>query len=110
MRPGTVEHALAVMEQLAQKNAALERARREPVAIVGMACRFPGGADTPAAFWALLKEGREAVRPLEGRWAWLGVPPPLEAPGRCCGSASLRSCLSLAMASFNRFLARLFMD
>ena len=82
MRPGTVEHALAVMEQLAQKNAALERARREPIAIVGMACRFPGGADTPAAFWALLKEGREAVRPLEGRWAWLGVPPPAEAPGR----------------------------
>jgi len=81
VRPGSVEHALAVMEQLAQKNAALERARREPIAVVGMACRFPGGADTPAAFWTLLKEGRDAVRPAEGRWAWLGVPPPREAPG-----------------------------
>jgi acyl transferase domain-containing protein len=80
VRPGSVEHALAVMEQLAQKNAALERARREPIAIVGMACRFPGGASTPATFWELLEEGRDAVRPLEGRWAWLGVPPP-EAPG-----------------------------
>src|SRR4051812_5018298 len=64
------------MEQLAQKNAGLERARREPIAIVGMGCRFPGAADGPAAFWKLLEEGRDAVRPLEERWRWLGVPPP----------------------------------
>ena len=31
------------------------------VAIIGMACRFPGAADTPAAFWDLLTEGRSAV-------------------------------------------------
>src|SRR4051812_15947788 len=64
------------MEQLAQKNAGLERARREPIAIVGMGSRFPGAADGPAAFWKLLEEGRDAVRPLEERWRWLGVPPP----------------------------------
>jgi acyl transferase domain-containing protein/acyl carrier protein len=33
----------------------------EPVAIVGMACRLPGGADDPDAFWWNLVEGRDAV-------------------------------------------------
>ena len=33
----------------------------EPVAIVGVGCRFPGGADSPAAFWRLLCEGRDTV-------------------------------------------------
>ena len=34
-----------------------------PVAIVGMACRFPGGAQDPEAFWEMLMEGRDAVGP-----------------------------------------------
>ncbi|QIZ00088.1 beta-ketoacyl synthase N-terminal-like domain-containing protein [Streptomyces sp. S1D4-11] len=32
-----------------------------PVAVVGLGCRFPGGADTPDAYWRLLTEGRDAV-------------------------------------------------
>ncbi|HZC93007.1 MAG TPA: beta-ketoacyl synthase N-terminal-like domain-containing protein, partial [Mycobacterium sp.] len=32
----------------------------EPIAIIGIGCRFPG-ADGPAAFWQLLSEGRDAV-------------------------------------------------
>ncbi|MCG8914456.1 acyltransferase domain-containing protein [Actinokineospora sp. PR83] len=41
----------------------------EPVAIVGLGCRFAGGADSPALFWDLLAEGRDGIGDLpEGRW------------------------------------------
>ncbi|GAA5018875.1 type I polyketide synthase [Streptomyces siamensis] len=36
-------------------------ADRAAVAVVGVGCRFPGGADTPDAYWRLLREGRDAV-------------------------------------------------
>src|SRR6187549_2770149 len=34
---------------------------KEPIAIIGMACRFPGGADSPEAFWRNLEQGVDAV-------------------------------------------------
>src|SRR5947207_1696280 len=41
----------------------------EPIAIVGIGCRYPGGADSPAAFWRLLCEGQDAIREVpEDRW------------------------------------------
>ncbi len=47
----------------------LERRGREPIAVIGMGCRFPGGAETPEDFWALLREGRDAVGEVPGeRW------------------------------------------
>ncbi|WP_170319936.1 type I polyketide synthase [Polyangium spumosum] len=54
----------------------ISRGDDEPIAIVGMACRFPGAPDV-AAFWSLLCEGRHAVTeaPRE-RWAQSeGAPP-----------------------------------
>ncbi|MFJ7250951.1 beta-ketoacyl synthase N-terminal-like domain-containing protein, partial [Kitasatospora sp. NPDC098652] len=33
----------------------------EPIAIVGMACRFPGGIETPEDLWRLLSEGRDGI-------------------------------------------------
>ncbi len=47
----------------------LENAQREPLAIIGMACRFPGGGNTPEAFWDLLKNGVDASSEIpEERW------------------------------------------
>ena len=41
----------------------------EPIAIIGMSCRFPGGADDPEKFWRLLVQGGDAVTRIPAdRW------------------------------------------
>ncbi|NMO16396.1 type I polyketide synthase [Pyxidicoccus fallax] len=52
----------------------------EPIAIVGMGCRFPGGANSPDAYWELLDAGRDAVQPLDARWRLVGARPSEDAP------------------------------
>ncbi|MGA8478696.1 MAG: acyltransferase domain-containing protein [Chthoniobacterales bacterium] len=55
----------------------------EPIAVIGMACRFPGAPD-PAAFWDLLRSGRSAFREIPpDRWdinAWYD--PDFNKPGK----------------------------
>jgi acyl transferase domain-containing protein len=42
----------------------------EPIAIVGMGCRLPGGIHTPEDFWQLLCDGREAITEVPAsRWS-----------------------------------------
>lgn len=41
----------------------------EPIAIVGLSCRFPGGADSPERYWRLLKDGVDAITEVPAvRW------------------------------------------
>jgi amino acid adenylation domain-containing protein len=48
---------------------AARTAEPEPIAVVGLGCRFPGGADSPDAFWELLTAGRDVVGEVPaGRW------------------------------------------
>jgi acyl transferase domain-containing protein len=58
--------------------------RADPIAVVGMGCRIPGGADSPDAFWDLLAQGKDAVREVPpDRWsadAWFDADP--AAPGK----------------------------
>src|SRR5690606_26986240 len=64
-----LKRALAAIEKLQARVEELEGARREPIAIVGLSCRFPGGADSPEAFWRLLQEGVDAVAEIPpDRW------------------------------------------
>ncbi|MGW4460556.1 type I polyketide synthase, partial [Streptomyces albidoflavus] len=59
------------------------RAVDEPIAVVSMACRLPGGIDTPEAFWQLLAEGGDAVGGLPERWQGLDLyDPDPEAVGK----------------------------
>ncbi|MCU0285194.1 MAG: aminotransferase class III-fold pyridoxal phosphate-dependent enzyme, partial [Acidobacteria bacterium] len=52
-----------------KKNSTGQIEKNEPVAITGMACRFPGGANNLEAFWDLLQDGRDTVSEIPSdRW------------------------------------------
>ncbi|MEU9447015.1 SDR family NAD(P)-dependent oxidoreductase, partial [Streptomyces sp. NPDC048304] len=42
----------------------------EPIAIVGMACRLPGGATSPESLWRLVQEGREGMSTFPDDRGW----------------------------------------
>lgn len=50
------------LRTLRDENAALRAT--SPIAVVGIGCRYPGGADDPERFWELLAEGRDTVAPI----------------------------------------------
>jgi natural product biosynthesis luciferase-like monooxygenase protein len=65
--------AVAALQKQAARISELEtavQAAHDPVAIVGIGCRFPGGAHGPEAFWEKLRTGFDAVREVPPeRWA-----------------------------------------
>ena len=70
--------------ELQSKLEAIERRQKEPIAVIGMGCRFPGGASTPEAYWELLCNGVDAISEVPlSRWdidAYYHPDPPL--PGK----------------------------
>ncbi|HEX3377797.1 MAG TPA: type I polyketide synthase, partial [Candidatus Acidoferrales bacterium] len=64
-----LKQALLALEEMGARLAKSERERLEPIAIIGMGCRFPGAAD-PAAFWRLMDNGVDAVKEIpDSRWS-----------------------------------------
>lgn len=48
----------------------MEEQSSDPIAIIGIGCRFPGNADKPEAFWNLLRSGTDAISEVPAeRWS-----------------------------------------
>ncbi|MDC0676172.1 type I polyketide synthase [Sorangium atrum] len=83
-RSPVLKRALLELRDLRARLAAAESARSEPIAIVGIGCRFPGGADTKEALWQLVRDGVDATREVPAdRWdAAAFYDPDPDAPGK----------------------------
>ncbi len=68
-RRAIITEALHKIDDLTARLAIAEQADTEPIAVIGMGCRFPGGVNTPAQYWRLLREGASGVvRVPADRW------------------------------------------
>ncbi|MEX5713056.1 beta-ketoacyl synthase N-terminal-like domain-containing protein, partial [Parafrankia sp. FMc6] len=85
-----LKQATAELRQATQRVRELEEADREPIAIVGMACRFPGGVSSPEQLWDVVSGGHDAVSefPVDRGWDVAGLYDP--DPGRV-GRSYVRS-------------------
>ncbi|WP_433930459.1 SDR family NAD(P)-dependent oxidoreductase [Sorangium cellulosum] len=55
------KRALLALQKAELEIGRLRDARPEPIAIIGVGCRIPGGATSPSRFWKLLEEGFDAL-------------------------------------------------
>lgn len=64
-----LKQALTTLEKMQARLSEVEHRQHEPIAIIGMGCRFPGGVHTPESFWQLLRQGVDTVREIPAdRW------------------------------------------
>jgi len=64
-----LKRAHLALEKMQARVEALEKERTEPIALIGIGCRFPGKAMTPNVFWHNLREGHDAIAEVPSdRW------------------------------------------
>jgi acyl transferase domain-containing protein/NADPH:quinone reductase-like Zn-dependent oxidoreductase/ubiquinone/menaquinone biosynthesis C-methylase UbiE/NADP-dependent 3-hydroxy acid dehydrogenase YdfG/acyl carrier protein len=64
-----LQRAFLALEQAEGRLAAVTQAGREPIAVVGLGCRVPGGGKDAASFWQLMANGIDAIGPVPPeRW------------------------------------------
>ena len=63
------KRALIALRQMKSRLESMERSRSEPVAVIGLGCRFPGAAADAASFWNNLRQGVDAITEIPAdRW------------------------------------------
>ncbi|WP_218651874.1 type I polyketide synthase [Nostoc sp. C052] len=68
-RSRIAKEALVQLRETKAKLTELEQAQTEPLAIIGMSCRLPGGANSPEEFWQHLRAGADLVSEVPlSRW------------------------------------------
>ncbi|NUQ99010.1 MAG: SDR family NAD(P)-dependent oxidoreductase [Streptomyces sp.] len=65
-----LKRVVAELHSTRQRLNTLEDDAREPIAIVGMSCRLPGGVTTPENLWELVDSGTDAVSPFPDDRGW----------------------------------------